>query len=100
MLCTPAQVVVLGQDPYHGPGQAHGLCFSVRRGVRAPPSLLNMFKELSADVGGGGGGFKTPDHGDLTGMNRISFLKIKLIQDIEKITNVPLFYSIFLANYE
>ena len=40
------KVVILGQDPYHGPGQAHGLCFSVREGVRLPPSLLNIFKEI------------------------------------------------------
>lgn len=45
------QVVVLGQDPYHGPGQAHGLCFSVLPGVPTPPSLLNIFKELDTDLG-------------------------------------------------
>ncbi len=45
------KVVVLGQDPYHGPGQAHGLCFSVRPDVRTPPSLVNMYKELNADLG-------------------------------------------------
>ncbi len=45
------KVVILGQDPYHGPGQAHGLCFSVKPGVRVPPSLLNIYKELAADVG-------------------------------------------------
>ena len=44
-------VVLLGQDPYHGPNQAHGLCFSVRDGVRPPPSLQNMFKEIHADIG-------------------------------------------------
>ncbi len=55
------KVVILGQDPYHGPGQAHGLCFSVQRGVPPPPSLLNVFKELSYDVG-----FKPPSHGELT----------------------------------
>ncbi|MDX1634036.1 MAG: uracil-DNA glycosylase [Marinobacter sp.] len=53
-------VVILGQDPYHGPGQAHGLCFSVRPGVAPPPSLVNIFKELASDVG-----FDTPDHGCL-----------------------------------
>ncbi|HET6765672.1 MAG TPA: uracil-DNA glycosylase, partial [Longimicrobiaceae bacterium] len=46
-----ARVLVLGQDPYHGPGQAHGLAFSVRPGVRPPPSLANIFKELKADLG-------------------------------------------------
>ncbi|HEY3698519.1 MAG TPA: uracil-DNA glycosylase [Spongiibacteraceae bacterium] len=44
------KVVILGQDPYHGPGQAHGLCFSVRPGVSAPPSLVNMFQELKTDL--------------------------------------------------
>jgi len=45
------QVVILGQDPYHGPGQAHGLCFSVAPGVDVPPSLLNIFKEIERDLG-------------------------------------------------
>lgn len=45
------RVVILGQDPYHGPGQAHGLCFSVQPGVRVPPSLKNIYKELEADLG-------------------------------------------------
>lgn len=52
-MTTPAdvRVVILGQDPYHGPGQAHGLCFSVQPGVRIPPSLINIYKELQADLG-------------------------------------------------
>lgn len=54
------KVVIIGQDPYHGPGQAHGLCFSVRQGVRVPPSLRNIYKELSNDVG-----FVVPEHGCL-----------------------------------
>jgi len=45
------KIVILGQDPYHGPGQAHGLCFSVQDGVAIPPSLANIYKELSADLG-------------------------------------------------
>jgi len=45
------RVVIIGQDPYHGPGQANGLCFSVRDGVRQPPSLVNIFKEIAADLG-------------------------------------------------
>lgn len=45
------KVVILGQDPYHGPGQAMGLCFSVPRGVKAPPSLVNIFKEIESDLG-------------------------------------------------
>lgn len=55
------KVVILGQDPYHGPGQAHGLCFSVQYGVAPPPSLINIFKELHDDIG-----FRIPDHGNLT----------------------------------
>lgn len=55
------KVVILGQDPYHGPGQAHGLCFSVQKGVPAPPSLVNIFKELKEDIG-----MQIPSHGDLT----------------------------------
>src|SRR3712207_1796552 len=52
-LCPPerTRVLILGQDPYHGPGQAHGLSFSVREGVRIPPSLRNVFKELAEDAG-------------------------------------------------
>lgn len=46
-----ARVMILGQDPYHGPGQAHGLCFSVQPGVKIPPSLVNVYKELHADLG-------------------------------------------------
>ncbi|GFO16427.1 uracil-DNA glycosylase [Plakobranchus ocellatus] len=57
------KVVILGQDPYHGPGQAHGLCFSVLPGIRPPPSLENMFKELESDIKG----FKHPGHGNLIG---------------------------------
>jgi uracil-DNA glycosylase len=45
------RVVILGQDPYHGPGQAHGLCFSVRPGTRVPPSLVNIYKEMESDLG-------------------------------------------------
>lgn len=45
------RVVILGQDPYHGPGQAHGLCFSVRAGIKPPPSLVNVYKELTQDLG-------------------------------------------------
>mmetsp|Transcript_6355 Transcript_6355/g.13780 ORF Transcript_6355/g.13780 Transcript_6355/m.13780 type:complete len:271 (-) Transcript_6355:12-824(-) len=55
------KVVILGQDPYHEPGQAHGMCFSVRPGVKPPPSLKNMYKELVTDVPG----FVTPEHGYL-----------------------------------
>ena len=54
------KIVILGQDPYHGPGQAHGLCFSVEPGVAVPPSLLNIYKELHGDTG-----FNIPAHGCL-----------------------------------
>ena len=54
------RVVILGQDPYHGPGQAHGLCFSVRPSVATPPSLVNIFKEIQGDLG-----IAPPDHGCL-----------------------------------
>lgn len=54
------RVVILGQDPYHGPGQAHGLCFSVRPGVRPPPSLVNIYKEMYSDLG-----ITQPKHGFL-----------------------------------
>ncbi|MFO7528510.1 MAG: uracil-DNA glycosylase [Marinobacter sp.] len=54
------EVVILGQDPYHGPGQAHGLCFSVRPEVPVPPSLVNIFKEIRDDLG-----IEPPDHGCL-----------------------------------
>ena len=54
------KVVILGQDPYHGPRQAHGLCFSVKPGVQVPPSLKNIYKELQADVD-----FEVPSHGCL-----------------------------------
>ena len=56
-----AKVVILGQDPYHGYGQAHGLCFSVNEGVAFPPSLQNIFKEIKSDLG-----TPIPDNGDLT----------------------------------
>lgn len=55
------KVVILGQDPYHGPNQAHGLCFSVQAGVPPPPSLVNIFKELHEDLG-----IRIPNHGNLT----------------------------------
>lgn len=55
------KVVILGQDPYHGEGQAHGLCFSVPEGVSRPPSLINIFKEIETDLG-----IQSPRHGNLT----------------------------------
>ncbi len=58
---SKVKVVIIGQDPYHEPGQAHGLSFSVQKGVDIPPSLQNIYKELHEDIG-----FTIPDHGDLT----------------------------------
>jgi uracil-DNA glycosylase len=65
------RVVILGQDPYHGPGQAHGLCFSVRRGVSIPPSLANIHKELTADLG-----IAPPAHGNLEAWARQGVLML------------------------
>lgn len=59
------RVVIIGQDPYHGEGQAHGLSFSVRKGVRIPPSLKNIYKEIEREYG-----VAMPKHGDLTGWAR------------------------------
>ena len=58
---SDVKVVILGQDPYHGEGQAHGLCFSVKEGVPPPPSLVNIYKEMKSDLG-----LDIPDSGDLT----------------------------------
>lgn len=55
------KVVILGQDPYHQPFQAHGLCFSVNKGVKVPPSLVNIYKEINSDIG-----CSIPSHGNLT----------------------------------
>lgn len=55
------RVVILGQDPYHEPGQAHGLSFSVKKGIKIPPSLVNIYKELKTDIG-----MEIPNHGELT----------------------------------
>jgi uracil-DNA glycosylase len=59
-LFDKVRVVILGQDPYHGAGQAHGLCFSVQHGIKPPPSIVNIYKELKSDVG-----FEIPSHGNL-----------------------------------
>ena len=75
-LCSPddARVLILGQDPYHGPGQAHGLSFSVRAGVRVPPSLRNIFKELRDDLG-----LPMPASGDLTPWARRGVLLLNAV---------------------
>lgn len=68
------RVVLLGQDPYHGPGQAHGLAFSVRPGVTKPPSLRNIFRELRDDTG-----TRVPDHGTLTAWARRGVLLLNTV---------------------
>ncbi|MEK5040011.1 uracil-DNA glycosylase [Sporosarcina sp. FSL K6-3457] len=73
------KVVILGQDPYHGPGQAHGLSFSVRPGVKIPPSLRNMFKELSADIG-----CAIPESGTLTGWARQGVLMLNTVLTVRQ----------------
>ena len=72
------KVVVLGQDPYHGPGQAHGLCFSVRPGVALPPSLENIYRELATDVG-----FVSPGHGCLESWARQGVLLLNSVLTVE-----------------
>ena len=72
------KVVVLGQDPYHGPGQAHGLCFSVPPGVPVPPSLDNIYKELARDTG-----FVRPDHGCLLPWARQGVLLLNSVLTVE-----------------
>jgi len=73
------KVVILGQDPYHGPGQAHGLCFSVVPGVPAPPSLDNIFKEIQRDLG-----IARPDHGCLLPWARQGVLLLNAVLTVER----------------
>ena len=72
------RVVILGQDPYHGPGQAHGLCFSVRPGVPAPPSLQNIYKEMATDLNTG-----IPDHGYLRSWAEQGVLLLNSVLTVE-----------------
>ncbi len=72
------KVVILGQDPYHGPGQAHGLCFSVQPEVPIPPSLRNIYQELANDTG-----FKPPSHGCLTHWAREGVLLLNATLTVE-----------------
>lgn len=74
------RVVIIGQDPYHGQGQAHGLCFSVNKGVNVPPSLQNMYKELKTDVEG----FEIPNHGDLSHWAKQGVLMLNATLTVEK----------------
>jgi len=72
------KVVILGQDPYHGPGQAHGLAFSVPEGVRVPPSLVNIYKELATDLG-----VEIPPHGNLESWARQGVLLLNNALTVE-----------------
>ena len=72
------EVVILGQDPYHGPGQAHGLAFSVLPGVKIPPSLINIYKELESDLG-----IKTPKHGFLNEWAERGVLLLNTVLTVE-----------------
>ncbi|MEH0834370.1 uracil-DNA glycosylase [Pectobacterium cacticida] len=73
------KVVILGQDPYHGPNQAHGLSFSVRPGVPAPPSLVNIYKELASDIPG----FEIPRHGFLQSWAEQGVLLLNTVLTVE-----------------
>lgn len=73
------KVVILGQDPYHGEGQAHGLSFSVNKGVKIPPSLRNIYKELAEDIGG-----EVPDHGHLISWAKQGVLLLNNTLTVEK----------------
>ena len=68
------KVVIFGQDPYHNVGQAHGLCFSVKKGVDIPPSLVNIYKELQEDIG-----CDIPNHGDLTAWAKLGVLMMNTV---------------------
>lgn len=74
------KVVILGQDPYHGPGQAHGLCFSVKPDIPAPPSLQNMYKELATDIEG----FQIPSHGYLQSWAEQGVLLLNTVLTVER----------------
>ena len=76
---TEVRVVILGQDPYHGAGQAHGLSFSVRPGVRTPPSLANIYKELASDLG-----IPRPAHGFLEHWARQGVLLLNTVLSVEE----------------
>lgn len=73
------KAVIIGQDPYHQPGQAHGLCFSVKKGVRVPPSLVNIFRELNQDTGE-----DIPEHGCLTDWARSGVLLLNTILTVRR----------------
>ena len=73
------KVVIVGQDPYHGIGEAHGLCFSVQKGIVPPPSLKNMFKELNSDLG-----ISEPNHGELTNWAKQGVLMLNTVLTVRQ----------------
>ena len=73
------KAVILGQDPYHNPGQAHGLCFSVKAGIEPPPSLKNIFKEMQADLG-----IAPPDNGELTDWTKQGVLLLNTVLTVRE----------------
>ena len=72
------KVIILGQDPYHQVNQAHGLCFSVNKGIKVPPSLVNMYKEIHSDLG-----ISIPSHGDLSKWAKEGVLLLNTIMSVE-----------------
>jgi|TARA_B100001057_G_scaffold485706_1_gene565779 uracil-DNA glycosylase len=77
---SDTKVVILGQDPYHGPNQAHGLCFSVKPGIKPPPSLVNIYKELASDIDG----FEIPNHGYLQSWAEQGVLMLNTVLTVEQ----------------
>ena len=82
-ILTPLErvkVVIIGQDPYHGPEQAHGLCFSVKKGIKVPPSLANIYKELASDIDD----FNIPQHGNLSSWAKQGVLMLNTVLTVER----------------
>lgn len=76
---SDVRVVILGQDPYHGPNQAHGLCFSVKKGVEPPPSLKNIYKEIETDLN-----IRQADHGQLTSWAQDGVLMLNTVLTVRQ----------------
>lgn len=76
---SDVKAVIIGQDPYHGAGQAHGLCFSVKKGVTPPPSLINIYKELQSDIG-----FTPASHGELTSWAKNGVLLLNTVLTVRE----------------
>lgn len=76
---SSVKAVILGQDPYHGYGQAHGLCFSVQRGIKPPPSLVNIYKELKTDLE-----IEIPTHGELTSWAKQGVLLLNTVLTVRE----------------